>query len=60
MNLTKEDIELFNKIETGLKLAMQRLYEKKAANNEMVVIGDENGGIRYVSARELLDKKNTA
>lgn len=48
----QENIELLNKIEAGLKLTVRRLYEKKAANNEMAVIC-ENGVIKHVSAKEL-------
>jgi len=58
MSLSKQDTELLNKIEAGLKLAMQRLYEKRAANNETVIISDANGNIQHVSAREILNKRN--
>jgi len=53
MNNKQENIELLNKIEAGLKLAVRRLYEKKAANNETAVIC-VNGEIRHVPARDLL------
>ncbi len=59
MSTRQENAELLNKIEAGLKLAIRRLYERKAANNEMAVIC-ENGEIKHVPARELLlrqDKK---
>lgn len=55
----QENAELLNKIEAGLKLAIRRLYEKKAANNETAVIC-VNGEIRHVPARDLVkghDKK---
>ncbi len=42
-----------NKIEAGLKLAIRKLYERKAANNEMAVIC-ENGIVKHIPARELL------
>ena len=60
MIFSQTEVELFGKIEYGLKLAIKRLYEQKAANNETVVIS-ENGVIRHVSAREILErhKKNT-
>ncbi len=48
--------DFFAKVEYGLKLAIQRLYEQKAANNEFAVIS-VNGEIKYVSARELLEKQ---
>ena len=33
-----EQDDFFTKVEYGLKLAIQRLYEQKAANNETAVI----------------------
>jgi|GEM_PF-1394507 len=56
MSLTVNDKEILDKIEFGLKLAIQRLYEQKAANNEMVVIS-KDGEIIHASARELLEKR---
>ncbi len=53
MSLKQENAELLNKIEAGLKLAMRRLYEKKAANNETAIIS-VNGEIKHVPARDLL------
>lgn len=46
---------MLNKIEAGLKLAIRRLYEKKAANNETAVISI-NGQIQHVPAKDLLKK----
>jgi hypothetical protein len=56
MAFKPENVELFAKIEYGLKLAIQRLYEQKAANNETAVIS-VNGEIKYVSAREVIEKQ---
>ena len=53
MDLKQEHIELSKKIEAGLKLAYRKLYEKRAANNETVVIS-VNGIIKRVPAKELL------
>ncbi len=53
MTRKEENVELLNKIEAGLKLAYRRLYEKRAANNETVVICI-NGEIKRVPARDLL------
>jgi hypothetical protein len=49
----QENRELLNKIEFGLKLAIRRLYEKKAANNENAIIC-VNGEVKHIPARELL------
>lgn len=57
MSLKQENAELLDKIEAGLKLAVRRLYEKKAANNETAVICI-NGEIKHVPARELLNNYN--
>jgi hypothetical protein len=50
-----EKNELYAKIEAGLKLAVKKLYERKAANNELVVIS-VNGEIKRVPAKDFLDK----
>ncbi len=57
MAFKPENVEFFAKVEYGLKLAIQRLYEQKAANNETAVIS-VNGEIKRVSARELLEKQD--
>ncbi len=54
MNLKPDNLELSKKITAGLKLAVRRFFEKKAANNESVVIGDGKGGIIRVPAKDLL------
>ena len=54
MNLKPDNLELSKKITAGLKLAVRRFFEKKAANNESVVIGDGKGGIIRVLAKDLL------
>ncbi len=56
MALKPENVELFAKIEYGLKLAIQRLYEQKAANNETAVFVID-GEVRHISAREILEKQ---
>ena len=56
MVIKPERDDFFVKVEYGLKLAIQRLYEQKAANNETAVIS-VNGEIKHVSARELLAKQ---
>ena len=53
MDLKQEHIELSKKIDAGLKLAYRRLYEKRAANNETVIIS-VNGEIKHVPAKDLL------
>ena len=57
MGVKQENHELYQKIAAGLKLAVQRLYEQKAAKNESVVIC-VNGEIKTVPARELLKNYN--
>ena len=54
MALKPENVELFAKIEYGLKLAIQKLYEKKAANNETAVF-IINGEVKHIPAREILE-----
>ena len=53
MSLEEENDELYKKIVYGLKLAYRKLYEKRAADNETVVIS-VNGEIKRVPAKDLL------
>ena len=56
MVLKRENDDFFKKVEYGLKLAIQRLYEKKAANNETAVF-IINGEVKHIPARELLENQ---
>ncbi len=53
MSLKQENVELYQKIKAGLKLASRRLFEQKAANNETVVVCI-NGEVKHVPAKDLL------
>ena len=53
----KEGKELLDKISNGLKLAIDRLYEKMAANNEMAVVSDGANGVKWVSAKEVVEAR---
>lgn len=53
MGLNKEDIELLSKIEHGLKLAIDNLYDQKAANNELAVVSI-NGEIKWIDAKDIV------
>ena len=53
MEIKDENIELRNKIFAGIKKAVQKLYEARAAKNETVVIS-VNGKATAVPAKELL------
>ncbi len=51
----KTDIaELSEKVLIGLRKALRKLVESSAANNENLVIGDKDGNITIVPAKELL------
>ena len=55
MTTNKTDIkELSEKILNGLRKALKNLVETKAAKNENLVIGDKDGNIKIVPAKELL------
>ena len=47
--------ELSEKILQGLKIALRKLVERKAAQNESLVIGDKDGTIKTVPAKDLLE-----
>ncbi len=54
---TKSDInELGIKILNGINKANRKLAESAAANNESLIVGDNNGGFKSVPAKELLKK----
>ena len=55
-NRSAEIDELGKKILAGLQLATRRLVESAAANNESLIVGDENGKPIAVPAKELLKK----
>lgn len=51
----KADIdELSEKVLLGMKIAIKKLVEKSAANDENLVIGDNDGNIMTVPAKDLL------
>jgi hypothetical protein len=56
MSSALSDKELLDKIELGIKLAIKKLYEEKARNDESVVICRE-GKIVHMSARKLLEER---
>ena len=54
MEIKKENIELRNKIITGIKKAVEKLIVNSAAQNEKLVISDENGKVKIVFAKDLI------
>ena len=51
----KTDInELSEKVIQGLKKALRKLVETSAANGEDLVVGDKDGKIKTVPAKDLL------
>lgn len=50
----RKNDDFYAKVEYGLKLAIQRLYEKMAANNETAVF-IINGAIKHIPASEILE-----
>jgi hypothetical protein len=55
MENKKTDInELSEKVLQGMKIAMKKLVEEKAKNNEKLIIGDKDGNIKSVPAKDLL------
>jgi len=47
--------ELSEKILRGLKIALRKLVERSAAQNKSLVIGDKDGTIKIVPAKDLLE-----
>lgn len=54
MEIKKENRELRDKIMAGIKKAVKQLIERSAANNETLIIEDENGEVKAVPAKTLL------
>ncbi len=46
--------ELSEKVLTGVRKALRKLVETSAANNESLVIGDKDGNIKIVPAKDLI------
>jgi hypothetical protein len=47
--------ELSEKLLQGIRKALRQLVEKSAANGESLVIGDKDGKIKTIPAKDLLD-----
>jgi len=48
--------ELSEEVLQGLKMAMRKLVETSAENNEELVVGDKFGNFKSVPAKDLLKK----
>lgn len=56
MESKKTDVnELAVKVLDGMKTAIKKLVETKAKNNQDLVIGDKDGNIKTVPAKDLLN-----
>ncbi len=56
MDLKKENRELLDKIAYGLKLAVDKLYDQKAANNELAVVS-LNGEVKWIDAKDIVNAR---
>jgi hypothetical protein len=56
MENKKTDVnELAEKVLEGMKKAIKKLVETKAKNDQDLVIGDKDGNVRTVPAKDLLN-----
>jgi hypothetical protein len=46
--------ELANNVIVGVNKALRKLAESSAANNESLIVGDNEGNVKSVPAKELL------
>lgn len=46
--------ELSEKVLRGVQEALRKLAEERAANNEELIIGDKDGNVKSVPAKDLL------
>ena len=49
-----DDNKILDKIEIALKIAEREFLEKKAANNETIIISDKDGNIIEIPAKDCL------
>lgn len=54
MAIKKENRELRDKIMAGIKKAVKKLIDTSAANDENLIIEDEDGKVKSVPAKKLL------
>jgi hypothetical protein len=54
-NKTPQLDEFSEKILLGMRIAIKKLVETSAANNESLIVGDENGNPISVPAKDLLN-----
>jgi len=55
MSVERVDIsDLSEKVLRGLKKALRKLVETSAANNQELVVGDEHGNFKSLSAKDLM------
>lgn len=53
-NSLNQNASFTDKVMVGLKKALRKLAEEAALNNESLVIGDIEGNVKSVPAKELL------
>lgn len=58
--MKQENIELSDRIAEGVRRAIEKLLNERAAANGTLVISGTDGVVRHVSARELLEKRRLA
>jgi len=49
-----QDSTFSDKVMVGLKIALRKMAEEAALNDESLVIGDKEGNVKWVPAKELL------
>lgn len=54
MTIKPENLELRDKIMSGVRKAVDKLITESAAKDETLVIADDNGIVKVVPAKELL------
>ncbi len=57
MAILDQNDDFSAKLEFGLKLAYRRFYEQAAANNEEVVICGDDGIVKHVPAKQILERQ---
>ena len=55
INGLNQDSTFSDKVMVGLKIALRKMAEEAALHNESLVIGDKEGNVKLVPAKDLLE-----
>lgn len=54
MNSDLNKLDIGERLEQGIRLARKRMLQEKALRNQDVIVGDGNGGIVRIHAKDIV------